>query len=213
MIEFKPWPKTPRLFRDMVITEKIDGTNAAVTVERWASDPRTYGIDYAGDLISVDGEFYAVAAQSRKRLIRVGDDNFGFAAWVNANATSLVQILGEGTHFGEWWGHGIQRGYGLARGDRRFSLFNVNRYGDLMDVNGYHPDLQDLGVVPVLSRYTFDTSAIKAALLALDSRGSSAAPGFPHPEGVIVFHTAANSVFKVLLENDDRPKGEETSEH
>ena len=28
--EFKPWPKTPRWNRQVVITEKIDGTNAAV---------------------------------------------------------------------------------------------------------------------------------------------------------------------------------------
>ena len=30
--EFKPWPKIPRLRRSIVITEKIDGTNAIIHV-------------------------------------------------------------------------------------------------------------------------------------------------------------------------------------
>lgn len=29
---FQPWPKTPRLFREIVVTEKIDGTNAQVFI-------------------------------------------------------------------------------------------------------------------------------------------------------------------------------------
>lgn len=30
--EFKPFPKVPRFSRDIVITEKLDGTNASVTI-------------------------------------------------------------------------------------------------------------------------------------------------------------------------------------
>jgi len=55
---FQPWPKTPRLNRDCIVTEKIDGTNSAIV------------IDEVGD----------VYAQSRNRLITPGDDNYGFAA-------------------------------------------------------------------------------------------------------------------------------------
>jgi hypothetical protein len=36
--------------------------------------------------------------------------------------------LGPGRHFGEWWGAGIQRRYGLT--EKRFSLFNVTRWGE-----------------------------------------------------------------------------------
>ena len=32
-IDFTEWPKTPRLFRDMIVTEKIDGTNSAVGIK------------------------------------------------------------------------------------------------------------------------------------------------------------------------------------
>jgi hypothetical protein len=67
--------------------------------------------------------------RSRSRWITPDDDNFGFAAWVEANRDELL-TLGPGRHFGEWWGSGIQRGYGLPKGEKRFSLFNVSRWGE-----------------------------------------------------------------------------------
>jgi hypothetical protein len=178
-VEFKAWPKTPRLFRDMVITEKIDGTNAAVIVT----------------------EDFEVAAQSRNRLITPEADNFGFARWVQENGEELARTLGPGRHFGEWWGSGIQRGYGLTKGEKRFSLFNVSRYGavDLSAVPG-------LSTVPVVYSGPFETESVRGAVETLRVRGSLASPGFDRPEGVIVFHTAAQQVYKVTLENDESPK-------
>jgi hypothetical protein len=183
--EFNPWPKIPRLYRDVVITEKIDGTNAAVVV-------------------TDDGQ---VLAQSRKRFITPDDDNFGFARWVRENEADLAYTLGVGRHFGEWWGSGIQRGYGLGKGERRFSLFNTSRWGpdsetcaDLLGVEG-------LFCVPVLWSGSFSTYRVRSALADLSLDGSVASPGFDDPEGVIVFHTAANQMFKVTLENDEQPKG------
>lgn len=185
-IVFKEWPKTPRLNRGMVITEKIDGTNAAI-------------------IVTDDGR---LAAQSRKRLITPGKDtdNYGFAAWAYENAGELVDLLGPGHHFGEWWGSGIQRGYGLTHGEKRFSLFNVNRYKDVTLEN-----VDGLGTVPVLYAGTFSSDRVDATLDDLVQNGSVAAPGFDNPEGVIVFHAAAGSVFKVLAENDDQPKGQEAA--
>jgi hypothetical protein len=209
VITFEGWPKTPRLFRDMVVTEKIDGTNAAVIVE--ATDPHK---EAKG--VEVDGAVYAVGAQSRKRLITPQDDNFGFAAWVWEHAADLARILGPGRHFGEWWGSGIQRGYGLANGDKRFSLFNVHRYDKAFsayyEANGQvWPDLYAsgrLGVVPTLYAGPFNLGVVEGLMAGLMNHGSKAAPGFARPEGVIVYHTAAGQVFKALLENDDKPKGE-----
>jgi len=104
MIEFKKFPKIPRLnYREYFITEKIDGTNACVVVD-------------------ADGN---VAAQSRNTLITVNNDNFGFASWVENNKDEL-QKLGTGHHYGEWWGKGIQRGYN--KDERIFSLFFPQRY-------------------------------------------------------------------------------------
>lgn len=177
--EFEPWPKIARLNRDITVTEKIDGTNAAIII---------------GD----DG---SVGAQSRKRVITPDDDNFGFAAWARDNAGALVDTLGAGRHFGEWWGSGIQRRYGLTNGDRRFSLFNTARYADapLSNVDG-------LATVPVIYEGRFSQAEIHSALVGLQLYGSRAAAGFMDPEGVVVFHSAAQQMFKVTIEGDDAPK-------
>lgn len=176
-IEFQPWPKIARLNREITITEKIDGTNAAV-------------------LILEDG---TVAAQSRKRLITPDDDNFGFARWVAENAGALVDLLGPGRHFGEWWGSGIQRRYGLDH--KRFSLFNTARYGELPV-----GDVEGLGLVPVLYQGAFTLHAVEDAIDRLEQLGSVAAPGFFDPEGIIVFHSAAQQMFKVTIKGDEVPK-------
>ena len=103
-LEFKAWPKIPRLSNEKYfITEKIDGTNAAV-------------------IITADGK---IGAQSRNRLITPDDDNYGFAKWVQDNKEELL-TMGKGHHYGEWWGLGIQRGYNQDR--KRFSLFNTARW-------------------------------------------------------------------------------------
>lgn len=196
-LEFRPWPKTPRLNRDITITEKIDGTNAAVIIQ-----PVTADMEISVDEVYVGEDAYVVGAQSRNRLITPEQDNFGFAAWVRENKEELVGLLGPGYHYGEWWGSGIGRGYGLKKGERVFSLFNVHRYEHLNDEEG----LTDLRLVPVLYRGPFDQYYINAALGYLRTQGSQAAPGFDRPEGIIVFHSASQQVFKATVEKDEAPK-------
>lgn len=208
LIEFKAWPKTPRLFRDMVVTEKIDGTNAAIGISfgsREENSPLVYPgptavVDRGGFEVNGLHNVAVVYAQSRKRIITPTADNYGFAQWVSENAETLMSDLGQGLHFGEWWGRGIQRGYGLD--ERRFSLFNVAKWEDTEFAT------PNLGVVPVLSKYTFSTAAVRGTLDELRANGSHAAPGFMNPEGVVVYHTAGQVLFKALLENDERPKGQ-----
>lgn len=171
-ISFQSFGKIGRLFRDMIITEKIDGTNAAVGVTE-------QGVVYA---------------QSRKRLITPATDNFGFALWVEQHEDELRE-LGPGLHFGEWWGVGIQRGYGMS--ERRFSLFNTHRWGNEFA----RPAC--CHVVPVLRTHTFDTAVVQATLDDLRENGSQAAPGFPNAEGVVVYHRAGNALFKATLDGDD----------
>lgn len=171
---FQPFPKMARLSREVIVTEKIDGTNAQIEILE------------NGDIL----------VGSRSRYITPADDNFGFAAWVQQNREELLQ-LGPGRHFGEWWGRGIQRGYGLD--ERRFSLFNVERWGEGQAPACCH-------VVPVLWRGIFDTKAIEEVVAQLRHFGSRAAPGFMDPEGIVAFHTAANSCFKKTLHKDEVPK-------
>lgn len=212
MPAFTAWPKTPRFFRNIIVTEKIDGTNAAIHIER-LGDVAANG-HHLRDLgpemrptpgaVLVGSDIYRLTAQSRNRLIYPGKstDNSGFAAWVQANAARLVEHLGIGLHFGEWWGQGINRGYGLT--ERRFSLFNTDRYGHL----GEPLDGGVLSHVPVLYQGTFRESMIRCALEDLAENGSKAAPGFADPEGVIVWHSQTRTCFKVTLDNNDAGKWE-----
>jgi hypothetical protein len=184
---FVPWPKTPRLFKGMTITEKIDGTNAAIHI-------------VPGE---VEGTF-SITAQSRNRVITPGKgtDNSGFAAWAHANASELALLLGPGLHFGEWWGQGINRNYGVD--GRRFSLFNTDKHAEVKRTVGG----VDVEPVPVLFRGDFSTTTVAAVLAMLKSEGSLAAPGFNNPEGVCVFHHGARQVTKVTLDNNDAGKWE-----
>ncbi len=172
-MDFVGFPKMARLSREVVVTEKLDGTNAQI-------------------FIGEDGSF---AIGSRNRWITPENDNYGFARWAHEHRDELMQ-LGPGRHFGEWWGQGIQRAYDLK--EKRFSLFNVSRWE--------HERPACCDVVPVLYRGNFDTPAIDGATARLRANGSVAAPGFMRPEGVIVYHTAANIGFKKTLEHDEQPK-------
>lgn len=175
--EFQAFPKIARLNREIVITEKLDGTNASIHVAE-------------------DGGVYAA---SRTRWITPEDDNYGFARWVKENEEALRVGLGFGTHYGEWWGQGIQRRYGIT--EKRFSLFNVHRWGD----DAVRPAI--CHVVPTLYKGPFSQAAVDGAVALLHAAGSVAVPGFMKPEGVVVFHTASSTLYKVTVEKDEEPKG------
>jgi hypothetical protein len=197
---FEPFPKLARLSRECVITEKIDGTNAQIII--LSRSEVTVTIPPA---IALTDELVMYAG-SRTRLIVPGDDNFGFARWVADHSEELFQ-LGEGRHFGEWWGSGIQRGYGLPKGEKRFSLFNTARWGADRDLVKYPaPPPSCCHVVPVLDTGVFTTELVSTMVERLRTFGSLAAPGFMNPEGVVVFHSASGQLFKKTLEKDEAPK-------
>lgn len=193
--EFLEFPKMARLSREVVITEKIDGTNAQV-------------------VITEDGQ---LLMGSRTQWITPENDNYGFAKWANENKDELLK-LGTGRYFGEWWGSGIQRGYGLQKGEKRFSLFNTIRWA-LFGTQPQRIITQDpriekyqevlpscCGLVPVLYKGIFDTNIVDDVLQQLKEQGSAASKGFMRPEGVVVFHTAGNVGFKKTIDKDEIPK-------
>lgn len=215
-MEFQNFPKMARLSREVIITEKIDGTNAQICIEDVPENEY-----YLEDGIVADSSF---GAEGFVRIMRVGsrtrwidrqNDNAGFANWAFDHAQSLMD-LGPGRHFGEWWGKGIQRGYGLN--EKRFSLFNTQRWC----LHGSEPKVyptQDpritrtqevlpwcCDLVPVLYQDQFETADVERCVDRLRTFGSVAAPGFMKPEGIIVFHTAANIGFKKTLDKDHLPK-------
>lgn len=225
--EFHKFGKIPRLSRDVVVTEKIDGTNGQILIKKvWDhSTPPTKHPDevklklvneYPG-VFFVDfgkygmpggyapGDVFAIMAGSRSRWLTDKEDNYGFRKWCFDNAMDLVDVIGEGRHYGEWWGSGINRNYGLKNGERRFSLFNSGKWTPEYLVSS--PLAFELDVVPVLYEGPFETEKIEWVLEELRKSGSFVRPGFMNPEGVIIYHVQGNLYFKKTIHGDEKPKG------
>ena len=97
-MEFKKFDSIARLWKDMVISEKIDWTNACVVVD----------------------EEWNVQAQSRSQIITTQNDNYWFARYVEENKEELKKLW-VWYHYWEWRGSGIQRKYWLDK--KVFSQF------------------------------------------------------------------------------------------
>jgi hypothetical protein len=175
MIEFKSWGKIVRgNAEQVVVTEKMDGTNACIIIEG--------GV---------------VAAQSRNKIITPDSDNYGFARWVEVNKEAL-KTLGEGYHFGEWCGNGIQSNPHNFP-EKRFYLFNTRRWGTNTDL----PVICD--VVPILYEGTKDELVIQDVLDNLWEE----AKGKYIPEGVIVYHRFTGIMYKYTFKmTEGKWKGE-----
>lgn len=206
-IEFTAFPKIARLSRDVVLTEKLDGTNSAIGIVTGEHEDATATTGIGCDSTSI----LSIFVQSRKQFIIPGKDNFAFALWVKNHAVELSE-LGEGIHFGEWWGSGIQRGYGLPKGEKRFSLFNTRRWAPAVPNYEGEPRLPTAieppaccHVVPVLYVGPFDQASINGVMTTLQHHGSYATP-FMNPEGIMIYHTAASTYFKKTFEGDEAGK-------
>lgn len=214
-MQFKKFNKIPRLSRDIVITEKVDGTNASVLIlnsadfyswfennsEAYKEDAENFFKQYC---LAVDSkterefDLYLFAG-SRTRWINLDKDNFGFARWVKENSEELFK-LGEGQHFGEWFGQGIQRNYALDK--KFFALFNVLKWSN-------NPDKPKCCLVmPTLFIGDFTTENINQVLKDLEINGSYIAPGFKNPEGIVIYHRASGQLFKKTIKDDEKPKGQ-----
>ena len=174
-MDFQAFPKMARYSREVIVTEKIDGTNGQIYIT----------------------ENMEMFVGSRNRWITPANDNYGFARWAEEHKQELLE-LGPGRHFGEWWGSGIQRRYGLQ--EKRFSLFNVARWWCAPRPACCH-------VVPVLWCGMFDELDVAAVMSELAAHGSYAAPGFMQPEGIVIFHTHGYFGLKKTFEKDEAGKG------
>ena len=162
-VEFRGFQKIKRGNPFMVtITEKIDGTNACVIVQ--------------------DGE--VVGAQSRNRMITPENDNAGFAQWVEENKEDLKE-LGDGYHYGEWAGPGIQKNRHEFP-EKTFLLFNSFRWRDREGVR-VRPECCE--VVPVLFEGILSPAMFVEILNELEATE-------PDPEGVVVYHHTSRAYTK-----------------
>lgn len=177
-MEFEAFPSIPRLSRDCVITEKIDGTN--------------------GQILITDS--LEVWAGSRSRWLSDKEDNHGFYKWVMAHREQLIYELGPGRHYGEWWGKGINTRYPTA--PKTFSLFNAPRWMPAK-VEG---TLKLCDVTPILYEGLFSEAMIHTVLASLAKTGSKAWPDCKNPEGIVIYHKAGGYLFKKTIENDEKGK-------
>ena len=220
MSDFREFPKIARLYKgNIVITEKIDGTNGQVyVVRRDLPDALvTVAVD-ADSATGTEAATYSVFAGSRSRWLSRGKgDNFAFAHWVAENAYALATGLGEGRHFGEWWGRGIQRGYNQA--SRHFSLFNVGRWftpggpGQMLDDDGNLPDpippVPGLSTVPIVYYgpwFGRPADPVSEAMRRLQYSGSTFDSRTP-AEGVMVFHEASGLYLKAPFDENHKGAG------
>lgn len=165
--EFRGWPKIPRdKGNNVTITEKIDGTNACVIVR--------------------DDE--VVGMQSRNRLIKPGDDNMGFAFWVHENREALA-TLGDGYHYGEWAGPGIQKNPHMLE-EKTFFLFNTFRPQESLP--------ECVKQVAVLYNGPYSQEARDRAMSDLWA-GASAAGYIP--EGIIIYFHDSRTYVKDTFAN------------
>lgn len=181
---FEHFPKIPRAANlQCRITEKIDGTNAQIYI------PGEGPPNPIGFLVG-----------SRNRWINPDADNYGFARWAYENAAMLLR-LGPGRHYGEWWGAGIQRGYGLA--EKRFSLFDAFRWTPERLAERELTGL--VSAVPILATCNISELSYEMGQVAnfLATEGSRAAPGYLTPEGFVV--QIGEARFKVT-DGGNRPK-------
>ena len=181
-MDFEGFAKIPRLSRDCIITEKIDGTNGQIYIYQ-LEDGRTI-----------------IQAGSRNRWVTPENDNHNFAKWVRDNGEQLIKELGVGRHYGEWWGRGINSRYKDA--PKTFSLFNAGRWA----TEAAEGRLTVCKVVPILYTGPFSTVFIEAIIERLRESKSHVWPG-AEAEGVVIYHTASATMFKKTLKGDESYKG------
>lgn len=201
--EFKPFQSIPRYSRDIIITEKIDGTNGQI-------------------LITPEGDMF-VGSRSRWLNETREGDNYGFYKWCMDNKDELMK-MGPGRYIGEWWGLGIQRGYGVS--EKRFSIFPGFPVKEMPACISMVPILYE-GSMMISERHPFwiewqeslkglklendeiikmGKEAIPNVMHKLKIMGSIAAPGWMKPEGIVVFHKSSKQLFKKTFDNDDKGK-------
>jgi hypothetical protein len=134
--------------RRYIGTVKLHGTNAGVT---WApNEPLVF--------------------QSRNRILKVGDDNAGFAAhfsepknqgWLKLAIAdiALFNDIEAGTEisvFGEWCGEGIQKGVAVSKLPKMFVIFAAHANDTWLDVSGMSCSYQDGQVYGIFHFPTFE---------------------------------------------------------
>ena len=168
------------------ITEKVDGTNGLIEI----------GIQT--DLL------LTVNFGSQNRYISSHDDNMGFVNFFEQHTGDIFNIYdmikeekGDITlplHiYGEWFGKGIQRGYGLA--DKHFMPFSEFLATKLIDAG-----VPNIKMPVTLHSGKFSIATLDGCMNKLKDEGSQVIPGYNRPEGVVIYFPTYNFRLKETFE-------------
>lgn len=180
-----------------VISEKIDGTNGLIEINETN-----------------------VRFGSRNRYISFSDDNAGFAnffrhyeARFEDVAKDIITKEPESSDesyplriYGEWFGCGIQRGYGLK--DKFFMPFSFF-YGEKLI------EYQVPNVITPNIMYTgkFSMEVVNTCMQQLKLNGSGVVKDYKQPEGIVIFFPKYNFRLKETFNGAKWKDGSPKSEH
>lgn len=156
---------------NVTITQKLHGTNASIFIFR---------NEVTGELDLRTGK--------RTSFCTPEIDNAGFANFVYSNKAEIIEKLGEGNHYGEWVGPGVNSSEGLT-GEKRFVLFDVLKWQDKQ-----LPHRVD--VIPLLYSGRYSDEKLLEIMEDLKVNGSKYVKGFMRPEGVVIHILGTNIRFK-----------------
>lgn len=171
-MEFKEFGKIENIGKlYMTITQKMHGSNAQLAIS-----------------------VAEIKAGSRSRWLFPGKetDNYGFAQWVHNHEQILIQTLGEGRHYGEWCGPGINSGEGFT--ERTLLLFNWRRWSDKLLP-------ENVRIVPPLYSGKVSFDAIEEVMHDLKINGSRAVKGYMKPEGIVI--EIGDKFYKKVFDPED----------
>ena len=203
-MKFTKFPKIQRFDKmTLLITQKLHGTNASIWIVK--VDPELECLAHTDELeFFTSDRQYIVKAGKRSSFITCEKDNFGFAKFVHANKDALAEALGEGVHFGEWVGPGINSGEGLE--EKRLALFNVlglEKRKEELEAECKWPDRVDLVPVLYFGNSNDIQTEVDKAMIELKNNGSKYCAGFMRPEGVVTSILGTNTKFKKVFDAEE----------
>ena len=197
-----------------VISEKIDGTNGLIEIQNKANNSNT------GSMIVKFG--------SRNRYISFSDDNAGFANFFrhyekkfkNMAKEIIASSYNEDSQtdeiptenyplriYGEWFGKGIQRGYGLD--DKYFMPFS-SFYAEHMIKAG----IPNIMMPNIMYTGKFSLEVVDNCMNCLTS-GSfhNLITNYDNPEGIVIYFPKYNFRLKQTFEGSKWERNITKSEH
>lgn len=242
---FSKTPRYKNLY--VRITQKLDGTNGLIAINKYIDEGANEVIEFkvgsrnqwlpsSEEILQRDEEIKdwkeKFQAAKDKGFIEYKDipinrivktkpeklhDNHGFSKWAHENKEALIAFLGEGYHFGEWCGKGIQNGEGLK--EKGFYLFSppiryFKKY--LTDQIKTPCDIEipvpGLHFVPELFNGKLEDDFLNSIdgiidhyAYNLQEEGSNIGDGSVKPEGLIV-EINGKLTFKVILNESEKDK-------